>query len=98
MVQAVADVLNCVIDITESAINFSETTIVHATNSIKTPDIIHIGHLGEFDYVSTVNLVKPKKELDCKTSEGKPDVGTDENLECLQNTTIGFASPNPLHN
>ena len=66
MVQAVADALNCVIDITESAVNFNETTIVNPTGSKKPPDIIHIGHLGEFHYVSTIRIMEPKKELHCK--------------------------------
>ena len=95
MVQAVADAFNCEIDITESAVNFSETTFVHPTNSKATPHITHIGHLGEFHYVSTVNIVKPESELDCKKMESEPDIRTDKNLECLQNTAISFASPNP---
>lgn len=41
IVQAVADALNCVIDITESAVNFNETTIVNPTGSEKNPDIIY---------------------------------------------------------
>ena len=65
MVQAVADVLNCVIDITESAVNFNETTtIVNPTDRKKNSDI-HVGHLGEFHYVSTISIMEPKKELHC---------------------------------
>jgi hypothetical protein len=42
MVQAVANGLNCIIDITESAVNFNETTIVHPTYHPENPETIHI--------------------------------------------------------
>ena len=98
IVQAVADALNCVIDIAESADNFSETTIVHPINSVKKPDTIHIGHLGKFHYISTRPIVKHKKELEHKMKEStKPDIylGTDQNIQCLQNVSITFASSKP---
>ena len=96
VVQAVSDALNCVIDITESAVNFNETTIVNPTGS-KKPQILyicHIGHLGEFHHVSTISMMEPKKELHCKKKESiKLGTATDENLKCSQNTMTALAYP-----
>ncbi len=78
MVQAVADALNCVIDITESAVNFSETTIVQPTYDIEKPHTIYIGHLDEFHYVSTVSILSHEQEIDQK--KDSPDRVTVKNL------------------
>ena len=64
IVQAVANSLNCIIDITESALNFNETTIVYPACYKEKPKRIYIGHLSEFHYVSTITLhaLKCKQE------------------------------------
>jgi hypothetical protein len=92
MVQAVAVALNCIIDITESAVNFSETTIVHPTNSIQNPNTIYIGHLGEFHYVSTISIVRPEKKLDCEklSKSGLAGMRKDVSLQRSQNTKSTF--------
>ena len=56
IVQAVANSLNCIIDITESALNFNETTIIYPACYKEKPKTIYMGHLDEFHYVSTITL------------------------------------------
>jgi hypothetical protein len=53
VVQAVSDALNCIIDITESALNFNATTIIHPVIHGAKYTKIHIGHVNELHYVST---------------------------------------------
>ena len=87
MVQAVADALNCVIDITESAVNFNETTtIVNPTDSKKTADI-HIGHLGEFHYVSTISIMEHKKELHCTEKKQRVICNMNTLIQSFYNST-----------
>ena len=57
IIQAVANAFNCTIHITESAENFSETTVIHPVGSQGMegrPRTIYLGHLDEIHYVSTV--------------------------------------------
>ena len=58
IIQAVANAFNCtIIHITESAENFSETTVIHPVGSQGMegrPRTIYLGHLDEIHYVSTV--------------------------------------------
>ena len=65
VVQATSDALNCVIDITESALNFNATTIIHPAIQRAKYTKIHIGHIDEFHYVSTTTC----SENNSKTSE-----------------------------
>ena len=53
IVQAVANALNCKIDIAESADNFANINVIHPINPNKMPTAICIGHLADFHYVST---------------------------------------------
>ena len=64
-VQATSDALNCVIDITESALNFNATTIIHPAIQRAKYTKIHIGHNDELHYVSTTTC----SENNSKTSE-----------------------------
>ena len=60
-IQAVADVFNCTIDITESAFGFDETTLItpRAVQTVQPQNkLIHIGHLDEMHYVSTIPLTQ----------------------------------------
>ena len=56
IIQAVANVLNCTIYITESAENFAESNVIHPANMQGGSRTIYIGHLDEFHYVSTSPL------------------------------------------
>ena len=56
IIQAVANALNCVIYITESAENFAESNVIHPANMQGRPKTIYIGHLDEIHYVSTSPL------------------------------------------
>lgn len=86
IVQAVANALSCVIDITESAVNFSLTTIVQPTHHIEKPVTIHIGHLDEFHYVSTVNLVTTG--LESELSKHMSSTMKTTNLPSLHQNTV----------
>ncbi len=57
-IQAVADVFNCTIDITESAFGFDETTLIRPRAVQPQTRLIHIGHLDEMHYVSTIPLAQ----------------------------------------
>ena len=84
MVQAVANGLNCIIDITESAVNFNETTIVHPTYHPENPETIHIGHMDEFYYVSTTDALMRKQE----NLLNNTDNIINNSSPCPQKTTI----------
>ena len=53
VIQAVADILNLRIHIVESDENFASFTTVEAVGLAHQPTVVHIGHLGEYHYVST---------------------------------------------
>ena len=57
-IQAVADVFNCTIDITESAFGFDETILIRPRAVQPQTRLIHIGHLDEMHYVSTIPLAQ----------------------------------------
>ena len=73
VVQAVSDALNCIIDITESALNFNATTIIHPVIHGAKYTKIHIGHIDELHYVSTTmcSANKPKTRQDTSTNKVK---------------------------
>ena len=52
IIQAVADVFNCTIDITESAFGLDETTLIIPRAVKAQTRLIQIGHLDEMHYVS----------------------------------------------
>ena len=85
VVQAVSDALSCVIDITESALNFNATTIIHPVIQGENHTKIHIGHIDEFHYVSTTmcSAKKPKSNQDT-TSTSKVRIEKAQNLESLK--------------
>ena len=56
VIQAVADILNLRIHIVESDENFALFNIVEAVGSVHEPTVVYIGHLGEYHYVSTLQL------------------------------------------
>ena len=64
-IQAVADVFNCTIDITESAFGFDETTLIRPRAVQPQTRLIHIGHLDEMHYVPTI----PLAQINCSNKE-----------------------------
>ena len=56
IIQAVADIFNLRVHIVESDENFAVSNIVEAVEPSTPPTVIYIGHLGEYHYVSTVQL------------------------------------------
>ena len=54
VIQAVADILNLRIHIVESDKNFASFNTVEAVGLAHQPTVVHIGHLGEYHYVSTL--------------------------------------------
>ena len=57
VIQAVADILNLKIHIIESDENFALFNIIEAVAPPQhQPTVVHIGHLGEYHYVSTISL------------------------------------------
>ena len=56
VIQAVADIPNLRIHIVESDENFALFNIVEAVKSVHEPTVVYIGHLGEYHYVSTLQL------------------------------------------
>ena len=56
VIQAVADILNLRIHIVESDENFASFNAVEAVGLAHQPTVVHIGHLGEYHYVSTSQL------------------------------------------
>ena len=66
VIQAVANLFNFRINITESALNFAASTIVSPINSnISNLRDVYIGHLNEIHYVSTEPLrpqIQPHRE------------------------------------
>jgi hypothetical protein len=73
VVQAVSDALNCIIDITESALNFNAMTIIHPVIHGAKYTKVHIGHIDELHYVSTTmcSANKPKTRQDTSTNKVK---------------------------
>ena len=70
-IQAVANAFNCIIDITESAFGFEETTLVRPRAVQQQARLIHIGHLDEMDYVSTNTVIQPSQnQINC-SNKGK---------------------------
>ena len=53
VIQAVADILNLRIHIVKSDENFASFNTVEAVGLAHQPTVVHIGHLGEYHYVST---------------------------------------------
>ena len=56
VIQAVADILNLKIHIIESDENFALFNIIEPLAPQHQPTVVHIGHLGEYHYVSTISL------------------------------------------
>ena len=65
IIQAVANCLNLTINIAESFENFSPLTVIHPVNTQRNSSQVFIGHIGEYHYVSTVNLLN----LQCNRQE-----------------------------
>ena len=65
VVQTVSDALNCLIYITESALSFNATIIIHPVIQGAKYTKIHIGQIDELHYVSTTICSANKS----KTSE-----------------------------
>ena len=68
VVQAASDALNCVIDITESALNFNATTIIHPVIQGAKYTKIYIGHIDELHYVSTTTCSANKSKTSQDTT------------------------------
>ena len=64
IIQAVADAMNLKINIVESNENFSERSFVEAANVSQNCRTIHIGHIGEMHYASTVQRISNKTDID----------------------------------
>ena len=58
IIQAVANTNNLRINTTESALNFSESTIVRTVQNEPAERDIYIGHLDELHYVSTTPMTQ----------------------------------------
>jgi hypothetical protein len=70
IIQAVANAFTCIIDITESAIGFEETTLVRPRAVQQHARLIHIGHLDEMHYVSTSPMIQPSEnQTNCSNKE-----------------------------
>ena len=76
IIQAVANCLNLTINIAESFENFSPLTVIHPGNMQRNSTQVYIGHIGEYHYVSTVNLVN----LQCNRQEQVANDYTDQQL------------------
>ena len=86
IIQAVADAMNIKIHIIESNENFSDMTLVEATNVIQNPRSVYLGHISEVHYISTCsafsNMVEYQKkkmrtndvefEKTCNINSSKP--------------------------
>ena len=70
IVQAVSESQSCVIDITESALNFNATTIIHPVIQ-EAQYKIRIGHIDELHYVCTMCSGKESKTSEDTTSTSK---------------------------
>ena len=85
VVQAVADALNCVIDITETALNFNATTIIHPVIHGAKYTKIHIRHIDELRYVSTTMCSANKSKTSQDTnSTSKVKLEQAQKLESLE--------------
>ena len=76
VIQAVANCLNLTINIAESFENFSPLTVIHPVNAERNSTQVYIGHIGEYHYVSTVNLLN----LQCNRQEQVANDYTDQQL------------------
>ena len=76
IIQAVANCLNLTINIAESFENFSPLTVIHPVNTQRNSTHVYIGHIGEYHYVSTVNLLN----LQCNRQEQVTNDYTDQQL------------------
>lgn len=65
IIQAVANCLNLTINIAESLENFSPLTVINPVNTPRNSTQVFIGHIGEYHYVSTLNLLN----LQCNRQE-----------------------------
>ena len=87
IIQAVANAFNCTIHITESAENFSETTVIHPVGSQGMegrPRTIYLGHLDEIHYVSTVEnkQLNPDSQWSQTYVQSRTKVINDKNQMC----------------
>ena len=98
IIQAVANAFNCTIHITESAENFSETTLIHPVGSQGIegrPRTIYLGHLDEIHYVSTVEneqLLNTASQRSQTYVQSKTKVINDKHQVCTSSSDSGDAS------
>ena len=90
MIQAVAEPLNLKIHLTESHPNFAEFTVVEAATPQQQLRTIYMGHLDEFHYVSTKQLVL----YICPLKRGTLEVPADAPKTAKQQCTFDLS----LHN
>ena len=87
IIQAVANSYNLRINITESALNFSECTTVTSNNSSNLREV-YIGHLDEIHYVSTAPLI-PNQVFDSTTQFQQNDCFTKVSLASSVSAPVG---------
>jgi hypothetical protein len=94
IIQAVANANNLRIHITESAQNFTETTVVTSIYAQGNVRDIYIGHLGELHYVSTTPVEQSASEQignQTATNKQKPNPQNSQsnsNKSISENSTV----------